>query len=175
MYSQSGTWRVMAFGQFYFNEDKWRISTVAGVGDFNFLTFVGSQINRSYRYNAVLDYADLHVSRKVFKDVYAGMGHTYTRFNTLFTAEMPQSASTIYGLTLEVSIDKRSNISYPRSGYLIKTNFVTHSAFMGNTQKSNPLTLEYNHYFPVRRNRDVFAVRLFTGYTLDKKCYLLNM
>ncbi|NME70287.1 BamA/TamA family outer membrane protein [Flammeovirga aprica] len=163
MYSESRTWMVMAFGQFYLNEDKWRISTVAGVGDFNFQTFVGSKINRWYRYNAVLDYADLQVSRKVFKDIYAGMGYTYTRFNTTFSSDIPQNTSTIHGLTLEVSIDKRSNVSYPRSGYLIKTNFVTHPAFLGNTQKSNQLTLEYNHYFPVRRNKDVFATRLFTG------------
>lgn len=162
-YSQNETWFTMFFGEFFFNEDKWRVSTVVGVGDIHFQHYVSKPINKWYKYKSVLDYADLNISRRIFQNIYFGVGYTYTRFNTSFSTDIPNVVSTMDGLSFDLTIDKRSNVSYPKSGYFIKTELMTHPDFLGNKHSSNQLTLEYNHYFPVRNNKDVFATRLFTG------------
>ena len=73
------------------------------------------------------------------------------------------AAATLNGLGLNLSIDHRSNVYYPRTGFLSNVKYFTFPGFMGNEQASNKMELDYNHYFSLRKDTDVFAARFFAG------------
>jgi outer membrane protein assembly factor BamA len=69
----------------------------------------------------------------------------------------------LHGLGLNLSMDKRSNPHYPRSGYLSEARYNTFPDFLGNETASSKIDLSHNHYFPIRSFKDVVAARIHAG------------
>lgn len=163
MYSENKTWFAMGFGMFYLNEDKWRILVAGGLGDINYQFYASNPINRWFRYNTNADFAFLGIQRRIIPNLYAGINYVYTTFKTNSDFYSDSTATELHGIGFDGVLDRRSNVSYPRSGYLIEFDFTTFPKFIGNQDQSNQLTFSYNHYFSFRKKRDVFATRFFTG------------
>ena len=66
-------------------------------------------------------------------------------------------------MELDLIYDKRSNVSYPRSGYLIEADFTTYPNAFANQEESNQFTVSYNHFFSNRNKKDVIATRVYIG------------
>lgn len=163
IYSQNKTWLLMAFSKFYFDEDNWRISLGGGFGSMNYQYFLDEPINQWIPYNTSMDFFFTQVQRRIINKIYGGVSFVYMNLKTT-TDEFPIESNTeLKGLGLDVSIDRRSSIRYPRSGFLSKIKYFTYPGFLGNDKASNKIQMEYNFYLPGRKNIDVIAGRVFIG------------
>jgi len=163
MYSQNKTWYVMGFGMFYLCEDKWRVTFAGGVGDIKSQFYASNPINKWFRYNTNADFAYIGVQRKIIPNLYGGLSYVYTTFKTNSEYYTDTNATELHGIGFDVVYDRRSNVAYPRSGYLIEADFTTYPNAIANQDESNQFTISYNHYFSSRKKKDVIAGRVFTG------------
>lgn len=163
MYTTNDTWFGMGFGKFYFFEDDWRFTTAGGLGSVNFQFYVDNPVNGWIPYNTEIDLFLIQAERKIIKNLYGGISYVYMKFNTELKDLEYNSTVTLNGLGLNLSIDKRSNVYYPRSGFLSNAKFFTFPDFFGNEYVSNKIELDHNHYFSTRQGIDVVAGRLFAG------------
>ena len=161
MYSENKAWFGVAFGSFYVDEDNWRINFAAGKGDFNFQFYANNPISKWFKYNTDADFGYLGVQRKIIPNFYCGVSYVHTTFKT--TVEQTTESSSLNGIGFDLLSDTRSSVNYPRNCYFIETDYTTYPTSFGNTEASNQLTMEYNHFFSARKNKDVIATRLYTG------------
>lgn len=162
MYAENETWFAMGFGMFYINEDRWRIMTAFGTGDIRYQFYLNSPFNKWIPYNTGANFAYISVQRKIFSELYGGLSYMYSDFQTTTEIGGDSVPAQLHGIGIEGSFDKRSNTSYPRSGYFINGNYFTYPSGF-NEFSSNQITLDYNHYFSDKRKRDVFAIRATAG------------
>lgn len=166
-YSENETWFLIGFGKLYLKEDTWRVLYAGGVGDFNYQFFVGQPINQWIGYQTNLGFAFLEVKRKIVPDLYGGVNYLFTQFETSIQDPIDSAEiTTLHGLGFAVDLDKRSNVSYPRSGFYTAVDLTTYPSAFGNENVSNQIDFEFNQYIPVRQNIDVFAARLYAGFGL---------
>ena len=164
MYSTNKTWFVMGFGRVHLAEDDWRLTGAGGAGSINFQFYLDNPINIWVPYNTRAGFAYLEVQRRVYKRIYGGASYIYTSFrNTTELAPDTTVTTTLNGLGLSASWDVRSNIYYPKSGFLTNVKYFTYPEFFGNEVGSNTIDTDYNHYIPFRGNKDVIAARAFVG------------
>ena len=65
--------------------------------------------------------------------------------------------TTLKGLGLSISMDRRKNFYYPRGGFHATIKYFTYPEAFGNDFISNKVEIDYNHYFPFRMEQDVLA------------------
>ena len=163
MYTQNKTWVGVGFGRFHFDEDKWRITAAGGSGSINFQFYLKSPIDRWIPYNTAADFAFAGVDRRVWKDLFLGMSYIYTRFDTTLEGLPGTAGTTLNGLAFKGSADRRSNVRYPRAGFLTSAEYTTYPSGLGNELVSNVVELDFNHYLSARNDQDVFATRGYAG------------
>ncbi len=56
------------------------------------------------------------------------------------------------GLGLKVTMDNRTNVYYPRSGFLSNIQFFTYPEFMGNDFESKKIEISHNHFSLIERD-----------------------
>ncbi len=161
MYTTNDTWFAMGFGRMFLNEDRWRITYAAGIGNINYQFFVSSPINQWIKYNTNADFAYIGVQRRVIPKLYGGVNYIFTSFDT--ETDVFEGMTTLHGAGLSATWDARSNVSYPRSGYYLETKFTTYPDLFGNEQVSNRIEVTYNHFFSTRKETDVIATRFYSG------------
>ncbi len=162
-YSENKSWFAMTFGMLYLQEDNWRISYAAGLGDFNFQFFANSPINQWIKYQTNVDFVYAGFERKIKSNLYGGMSYIYTSFKNTSEVSNDSLPARLHGIGYSATWDARSNVSYPRSGFQVEADLTTYPSFMGNNSLSNQLELSYNHYISMPNKKDVLATRLFTG------------
>jgi outer membrane protein assembly factor BamA len=157
------TWFLMGFGVFYLSEDRWRVTTAGGGGTVNFQFYLDSPINSWIPYQSEADFFMLKVERRIYKKLYGGVSYVYADVLTSSETLPFTDSLTIHGIGLSLSMDRRSNPYYPRSGYYTTVKYNGNPHFMGNEDRSQKIKIDHNHYFPVRRNTDVVAARFHAG------------
>ncbi len=165
VYTTEKTWFAMVFNKFYFNEDKWRATLVGGRGNINFQFFIDHPLSPGYiNYNTVADIFMIEMQRKVIGDLYAGINYTYVKMITNFDlGEGIEQSSYFNGLGGIISYDIRDDVYYPHKGLLVNLKYNTYPEFMDNEFVSQKLELDYNHFFEMKNQKDVIALRFYGG------------
>ena len=167
-WATSKTWFAMGFGMFYFNEDRWRITSAAGIGTVHFQFYLDNPIGGWIPYQSEASFAMLKVERKIYDKLYGGVSYIFADVITS-TENLPLvDTMTLHGIGLNLSLDKRGNPYYPRSGYYTTLKFNGFPDWFGNEVSSQKVEFDYNHYFPARTNKDVLAARIYAGVGLGE-------
>ncbi len=163
VYTENKTWFLMGFSMLYLQEDNWRILAAGGLASVNFQFFLENQIGGWIPYNTELDVIFAQVQRRVFRKIYAGVSLVRMNLKTSSDVIPIEPETRLNGLGLQVSMDRRSNVRYPRSGFETTVRYFTYPSFLGNEAVSNKIELTHNHFLPMRKNTDVLAGRVFIG------------
>jgi len=173
MYTTNKSWFGMVFNKTYFNEDKYRATLAAGTGFINYQFFMSEPIDIGYLdYNVDMDFFFIELQRKLVSHLYFGLNYKYASMLTIIPefevpdgGIIPEQEETVvlHGLGAILTFDGRDDVYYPYNGNLVTLNFSTFPEFMSNEMVSEKIELEYNHYFPFRRNQDVLAARFYGG------------
>jgi outer membrane protein assembly factor BamA len=163
MYSTNDTWFAMAFGAFFIDEDNWRFVTAGGLGSINFQFYLDNPIDVWVPYNTAADFFYIDAKRRIVDKLYGGVSYVYTKFQTSTDIFTDTLGTRLHGLGLELSMDRRSNLYYPRSGYFANLGYTTYPGAFGNEFVSNKIEMDYNHYVPLNEARDVIASRFYAG------------
>ena len=163
LYTTNKTWFAMGFGMFHFDEDNWRVTTVGGAGTMHFQFFQNFLGGIWIPYESEATFFMLKVERKIYEKLYGGVSYTMADIVTAFDLLPVSDTTRLNGLGLSLSLDQRQNPYYPRGGYFTNVNYHAFPEWMGNRSVSQKIDLDHNHYFPLRADQDVLAVRFFAG------------
>jgi hypothetical protein len=162
MYTTNKTWFAMGFTKLYLAADTWRVTAAGGSGSINFQFYLDSPIDMWVPYNTAADFVYTELARRTWHDIFVGISYVYTKFETQ-AGDIPETSATdLHGVGLQGSLDRRTSVYYPRGGFLSNVKYTTYPSAW-NEFVSNMVELDYNHYFPVRRNQDVVAARAYAG------------
>jgi outer membrane translocation and assembly module TamA len=153
----------MGFSALFLDKDNWRIIAAGGLGSINFQFYLDNPINTWVPYNTSADFAFAQVQRRVYNKIYVGLSYVYTKFKTSTDIFPDTLAYKLNGLGLSVTMDRRVNLYYPRGGFHTKIRYFTYPEALGNDFVSQKIEIVYNHYFPMRNDRDVAVGRFFAG------------
>ena len=163
MYSENKTYFLMGFSKLYLDEDNWRFTLAGGTGSVNFQFYLEVPIDMWVPYNTKLDMFFIETQRRVYKKIYLGLSYIYLKFDTSIEAVDGILTQQLNGLGIKVTMDYRSNVYYPRNGFLNNLQYFTYPEFMGNEFVSNKIQISHNHFFPIRKGEDVLVARAFAG------------
>jgi outer membrane protein assembly factor BamA len=163
MYTTNETWFLMGFTQMFFAEDTWRFTGAGGTGSVNFQFYLDNPVGGWVPYNTAADFAYVELQRRVVKRIYAGASYIYTNFRNTTEAFPIEDTVTLHGLGLKATMDTRTNVYYPKSGFFTNVQYFTYPEAFGNETTSQQVDIDYNHYWPFRKDQDVLAARGFVG------------
>jgi outer membrane protein assembly factor BamA len=163
MYATNKTWFAMGFGMFHFDRDNWRVTTFGGTGTVHYQFFLDFLSGIWIPYESDATFAMVKVERRIYEELYGGV--SYSMANIITSLEnLPLSDTTrLRGMGFYLSLDQRENPYYPTHGFYSNITFHGFPAWLGNESVSQKIDLDHNHYFPVRSNQDVLALRFFAG------------
>jgi outer membrane protein assembly factor BamA len=169
MYTTNDTWFVSVFAKVHLDEDNWRLSALWGTGTYNFQFYLDTPITGWIPYQTDVSIAAARVERRLYRRLYGGLSYVYLDFTTTL-GEIPIPVErTLNGLGLMLSLDHRSSVYYPRSGFQTDAEYFSYPSWMGNEgllgreTESSKLEFEYNHFVSTRSEQDVVAGRFFAG------------
>ncbi len=168
IYTTNNSYFVSLFNKWYFAEDRWRLKLFALTGNKNSQFFVDDiDVPDFYNYGTKTTIISVGVQRKIVKALYGGLSYTYAHYNTVYQDSIaPASTSHTNGLVLNLLYDTRNAVYYPTHGDKINLGWTTYPVWFGNAVAANKVSLEFDKYFPVRTNHDVFAARLLGKFGL---------
>jgi len=157
------TWAAMGFSTLFLDEDKWRVTTAGGTGSVNFQFRLKGPIDGWLPYNTAADFGFAGVDRRVWGDLFVGASYIYAQFDTTVEGIPDSAGTTLHGIGLKSSMDRRENIRYPRQGFVTEAEYRSFPSGLGNESPSNVVELDYNHYLSFRNDNDVLAARAYAG------------
>jgi hypothetical protein len=164
VYTTNKSYFLSLFNKFYFKEDKWRSTLFFMTGNHN-SQFYMDDIDAPdfYDYGTKTTIFSVTTQRKIVKALYAGIGYSYSHYNTTYQDNVqPASITHTNGLQTIVMYDTRNAVYYPTTGEKIRMRWVTYPEWFGNDVNANKILSEYNKYLPMRHGKDVLASR-FSG------------
>ena len=169
IWTTNKSWFAIAFSQFYFKEDTWRVSGAGGLVSVNFQTYVDLPIGGFIDYNTAADFLFVQVQRKIVGKWFAGMHYNYFKFNTRFGGVPEPKFSYQNGLGVIITRDVRDNVYYPRSGSESEIDWTNFPYFMNDEGGINKAEISHNHFFSTREETDIIALRAYIGFGLGEK------
>jgi outer membrane protein assembly factor BamA len=163
MYSTNKTWFVFGFTRLHLFEDDWRVSLAGGTGTYNFQFFLDSPISGWIPYRTEMDIAFARVQRRIYRRLYGGVSYVYLDFKTTVDSLPGADETNLHGLGLNLALDHRSSVFYPRTGFENEFKFFTYPGQSDEDNGSSKIELEHNHFVSLRQDQDVLAARLFAG------------
>lgn len=163
MYSSNKTYFFMGFAKLYLDEDNWRFTTAGGTGSVNFQFYLEVPIDMWIPYNTKMNMFFIEGARRVYQKIFIGLSYVYINFDTKTEVIEEVFENTLNGLGLKVTMDNRTNVYYPRSGFLSNIQFFTYPEFMGNDFESKKIEISLNQFFPNRKGQDIIAARAYVG------------
>jgi outer membrane protein assembly factor BamA len=138
----------------------------AGTGNINFQFFLDNPISPGYiDYNTVADFISFEIQRRAYKNLYLGINYSYSKVETEFEIDnQPRQVDFFNGLGAVASLDTRDNVYYPHQGFISDINYSSFPEFIGNNYVSQKIEIDYNHFFKMKNDRDIWANRLYTGF-----------
>ena len=91
----------------------------------------------------------LKVERRIYDKLYGGLTYMYADVITSTETLPIVDTMTLHGIGLNLSMDKRSNPYFPRSGYYTTLKFNGFPEWFGNEVASQKIEFDYNHYFSI--------------------------
>jgi outer membrane protein assembly factor BamA len=164
MWTTNGSSFGMAFSKFYFSEDHWRTTIAGGIVSVNFQTYVDAPIGGFIDYNTNADFLMLEVQRRIIGDWFLGAHYTYTKFKTLFEGQPEPNNTELHGLGLKILRDSRDNVYYPKTGSESEIDWTNYPEFLNELGGINKAELSHNHFFNVREEKDIVALRAYIGF-----------
>lgn len=162
-WSTNKSWFMMGFGMFFLDEDNWRITTGGGVGFVNFQFFLDILNGVWIPYQSEANFFMFKVERRIYESLYVGISYTYADVITSIEPLPISDSLTLHGIGANLSLDRRDNPHYPRSGYLTSVRYNSYPGFMGNETISQRIAVDFNQYNAVRQQKDVLALRFYAG------------
>ncbi len=161
-YTTNKSHLFIAYSKFYFNEDDWRLSVIAGKGDVNFQFYLESDlpVGGFYDYNSDFSFVGMRLQRRVFNKLYLGVSYGYVETFTTFDNFPTGINFSNHILQMSIISDQRDDVYYPRKGYIAKLLWTTRPVWLSNDANSNTIELVYNGYKSMRQNKDVLAGRI---------------
>lgn len=167
IYTTNKTWFALAFSKLYLNEDRWRVTLAAGLGNANSQFLSSGTTSNFIDYQTGADFLKLEIQRKILEDVYLGANYTYTKFNNEFAFDTPVTEEVqLNGLGFVFLRDKRNDVYYPTKGSELNFDYTLYPSFMGNDEASSKIEIQYNHFITSKRSGDVIALRGYRGFGL---------
>ncbi|AZQ62429.1 hypothetical protein EI427_09320 [Flammeovirga pectinis] len=166
MYTTNESWFTMTFTRLYFNEDKYRATFAAGLGDINFQTYVNTPIGGNFiNYNTGVNFIKVELQRRVLKNTYFGLNYMYTDFENTFDIvdNDTSSVTTLQTIGAIISYDNRDNVYYPYKGEIGNINLGVSPESLGNASSNTKVEIDFNKYFAIGK-RDVIATRAYVGF-----------
>ena len=165
VYTTNDTWFGMFFQRFYLRQDNWRITAAGGFGSINFKFYLDAPLSGFINYNTQANFLFGEVQRRVFKNLYAGINYTFTKFDTRFDTELPinPDETSLHGIGIKLAFDDRDDVYYPRKGNFTEADFISYPEVLKNDFVSNKIEVKHNMYFSIREDSDVLAGRLYGG------------
>lgn len=163
VYTTNNTWYSIFFQQLYFNQDNWRITAAGGLGNYKFQFFIDAPIYDFVDYASDFGFIYLNVNRRIFSKLYGGVHYTYISYKTSF-GDIPNAKETTQnGVGIILSFDNRSDVYYPRHGFITDADWSSYPTYLGNETASDKIDFDFNQYIGVRKDKDVIALRANIG------------
>lgn len=164
IYTTNKSYFISSFNKWYFDEDRWRIQAFLMTGNKNAQFYVDDlNVSDFYDYGTKMSIVNFSVQRRIIKGLYAGVGYSYSHYDTNYQDDIqPSSVTHTNGLQLVTLYDTRDAVYYPTKGDKIRLRWLTYPTWFGNDVSANKIFSEYNKYFPMRNGTDVLAAR-FAG------------
>jgi len=163
MYTTNKTWFAMGFGMFHFDRDNWRLIIAGGRGTVHYQFYKDILSGIWIPYEADATFAVIKLERRIYQDLYGGVSYSYANILTSLENLPLTDTVRLHGAGFYLSLDQRENPYYPTHGYYSNIEFNGFPEWLGNEAASQKIDLDHNHYFPLRADRDVLAVRFFAG------------
>lgn len=176
IYTTNNTYFATVFQRLYLKEDRWRVMFFGGTGNVNFQywqqffdlggAFIG--------YANQLNFASLKVERKVYKELYFGVRAAFTESKTSF--EVPQWVpdsikSTVVNMNnvgYLFNYDRREHQLNPFGGFNIEFKHFFYNQALGSDYDFGKIQFTYNHYYPIKNNRNILATRATANLSYGK-------
>lgn len=168
IYTSNKTWFAMGFGMFHFDRDNWRVTSAGGTGTMHYQFFLDFLSGIWIPYQAEATFAMVRVERRIYQNLYGGISYVHAGIVTTLENLPVVDTLGLDGIGLNLSMDGRENPYYPRGGHFSEIKFTGFPEWFGNENISQKFELEHDHYFPVRKNLDVVATRMFIGIGLGE-------
>ncbi|MEJ2504180.1 MAG: BamA/TamA family outer membrane protein, partial [Gemmatimonadota bacterium] len=163
IYTGSESWAVGGFVRLYLAEDRWRVSAVGMSGSANLQFYLELPLDVWVDYTTVADVARVIVERRVWQDLFLGVGYQYLGFETtLDLIDIPVETK-LHGFQVAGAWDRRSSVTYPSSGFVSNVRYTAYPDWMGNDASSSVVTADYVRYMALRGDRDVLTGRVYVG------------
>ena len=161
VYTTNKSYFFTGFTKIYLQEDHWRLSAFAVLGDYNSQFYVtDAEVPGFYDYATNAKIMSIDAQRKIVKDLFIGISLTHAYYETDYFNEEPPSSTVLNSLEISLLSDKRNDIYYPTKGYRAKLKLETSPEWLGNDLASERIIASLDHYLAMRENKDVFAARL---------------
>lgn len=155
-----GSWFANGFAQLFFNEDKWRVVAMAGVGNFSFQTYLEDTALPTgfYDYNSESTILTARIFRNLYKRNYLGVGYFYNQVDTQFEDINQKSTLSSNALSLIFSNDGRDGVYFPTKGQRAMLMYSVYPEWLGNNKNFGILNAYFNKYIGTSKGH-VWAFR----------------
>jgi hypothetical protein len=162
VYTTNKSYVFAGFTKLYFAEDYWRLKGYVFTGNLNSQLYIEDVINSGfYDYNTVATIFFGGAERKIYRNIYAGLGYSYARFNSVVEeSEGEESKSTTHNMEISLLSDTRNDQYYPTLGHNTQIKWRSFAKWLGNDQDANKIIVSHNQYIPLREDKDVLAARI---------------
>ncbi|PZF73612.1 BamA/TamA family outer membrane protein [Taibaiella soli] len=159
-YTQNKSWFGSAFGQFYINEDRWRITAAGGLGNINFQYFEAANETEDggfVDYGTVSKFIFLKGMRKIKGHLYGGLFAKLQHSETTFDNSDSVENVNINGIGASLLFDSRNTVYNPSKGLQAAVSFLVNPEWLDNDDVFNSLTVYANYYHRVTKNAIIAA------------------
>jgi outer membrane protein assembly factor BamA len=161
-YTENKSWFVSAFGQLYFDQDRWRITAAMGLSDVNFQYFEAASESSEggfVDYGSVSKFGFLKVLRKLKGHLYGGVLLKLQHANTTFANNDTADEANMNGVGLSVLFDSRNTVYNPSKGLQASVNYLMNASWMGSDEAFNSVVMYANYYHRINRS-GILAARV---------------
>ena len=163
--------------------------------DYRFLKYpstnygIGSRTNENDAYTLNFSYIKLHqtVLRKIYKELYGGLGFYYDYFFNIKEVDPPAGVHTSFerysnkkqetavGIAFKLLYDSRDNDINANNGTYASVIYRPNYTDLGSDKNWKSLQLEYRKYIPLGRKKNTLALWSFNWFNIgsEKSPYLL--
>ncbi len=159
----NGSYLISGFTRLFVNEDNWRFTTIFGTGDINFQYFLADinlPVSGFFDYETDFKFFAIRVERQLWPKFYLGTSYGRLKSETVFPEQGIDEEFENEALQLNLTIDKRSDVYYPRGGYLMRLNNTFRPDWLANDESNYNIALIFNKYWSTRQDKDVIAGRI---------------
>ena len=163
-FTGNGSKLAVIFSQWYLQEDTYRITAAAGLGNSNFQVYAHPLPGDWFiPFSTDFRMALLRVQRQWFPNFYFGAGFVYSYAETVFEVpNLPDDFTTTKGtynnISILASFDNRNNVYAPSSGWFIDLNTMLFPTFIGSDNTFTKVKFIANNYHSITED-NILAFR----------------